>query len=99
MIPQFNLSLVLLCALLARNAVSHPGHDPAEEIAERAEYLNQASRRSLAHCAESLKTRGIHKRAHARRSALAQNLRQKRGLSSGISCLKESIGRGTDCGS
>jgi hypothetical protein len=56
---SFNLSVALVCALLARNAISHPGHDPAEEIAERAEYLNQASRRSLSHCSEALKTRGF----------------------------------------
>jgi hypothetical protein len=77
------LTSIFVCALLVHNVVSHPGHDPSEEIAERAAYLNQASRRSLAHCTETLKTRGIHKRAHARRSALAKNLREKRGLAQG----------------
>jgi hypothetical protein len=78
------LSAVLVFAILVHNVASHPGHDPAEEIAERSAYLNQASRRSLNHCAETLRTRGIHKRAHARRSALAKTLREKRGLTSGM---------------
>ncbi|QDS69944.1 hypothetical protein FKW77_002000 [Venturia effusa] len=73
-------SAVLVGAFLAHNVASHPGHDHSAEIAARDAYLNQASRRSLDHCSEKLKTRGTHKRNLARRSALAQDLRQKRGL-------------------
>lgn len=78
------LSALLVGALLAQNVASHPGHDHSAEIAARDAYLNQASRRSLDHCSEKLKTRGIHKRNLARRSALAKNLREKRGLTQGL---------------
>ncbi|KAE9964255.1 hypothetical protein BLS_008512 [Venturia inaequalis] len=74
------LSAVLVGALLVQNIASHPGHDHSAEIAAREAYLNQATRRSLDHCSEKLKTRGIHKRNLARRSALAKDLRKKRGL-------------------
>lgn len=78
------LSAVLIGALFAQTVTSHPGHDHSAEIAARDAYLNQASRRSLDHCSEKLKTRGIHKRNLARRSALAKNLREKRGLTQGL---------------
>ncbi|TID19595.1 extracellular dioxygenase [Venturia nashicola] len=74
------LSAILVGALLAQNIASHPGHDHSAELAERGAYLDQASRRSLDHCSEKLKARGIHTKNLARRSALAKNLREKRAL-------------------
>jgi len=68
--------LALLTALVA----AHPGHDVAQEAAERREYLQSVKRASLAHCAEELKAQGIHARNVARRQAVVQNARQKRGL-------------------
>ena len=55
------------------------------EAAERAAFLKSAplQSRSLASCASSLKKRGVEGSAIARREKAVQNLRQKRGLSTG----------------
>ena len=59
---------------------AHPGHDVAEEAAERRAYLQSAKRTSLAHCADKLRARGIDARNVARREAVVERARQKRGL-------------------
>lgn len=66
--------------LLSGAATAHPGHNVAQEAAERREFLNSVKRSSLAHCAEKLKARGVEARNVARRSAQISKARQKRGL-------------------
>lgn len=67
-------------AVLAGLVAAHPGHDVAQEAAERRDYLQSAKRTSLAHCADKLKARGTHARNIARREAVVQKARQKRNL-------------------
>ncbi|GAB1316684.1 Intradiol ring-cleavage dioxygenases domain-containing protein [Madurella fahalii] len=66
-------------ALLAI-AIAHPGHDVAQEAAERRNFLNSVKRTSLSHCADKLRARGIEARNVARRQAQVEKARQKRGL-------------------
>ena len=66
--------------LLSGAVTAHPGHNVAQEAAERRDFLNSVKRSSLAHCAEKLKARGIEARNIARRSAQISKARQKRGL-------------------
>jgi hypothetical protein len=66
-------------ALIASNAVAHPGHDMRTEIAERAAFM-QTSKRDLSHCAAKMKIRGIENGNVARRTALAKNPRKKRSI-------------------
>ena len=68
--------------LLSGVVTAHPGHDVAEEAAERRSFLGSVQRSSLAHCADKLKARGIAARNTARRSAQISKARQKRGLKS-----------------
>ncbi len=67
-------------ALLAGFAAAHPGHDVSQEAAERREFLQSVKRTNLAHCADELKAQGIHARNVARRQAVVQKARQKRGI-------------------
>ncbi|KAK3905546.1 Intradiol ring-cleavage dioxygenase [Staphylotrichum tortipilum] len=67
-------------ALLASLVTAHPGHDVAHEAAERREYLQTAKRTSLAHCTEQLRARGAEARNVARRQAVVEKARQRRGL-------------------
>lgn len=67
-------------ALLAGLVAAHPGHDVAQEAAERRAYLQSAKRTSLAHCADKIKARGMEARNVARRQAVVEKARQKRGL-------------------
>ncbi len=76
LLNKITTGLVLLAGLVA----AHPGHDVAQEAAERREYLQSVKRTSLAHCAEELKAQGIHARNVARRQAIVEKARQKRGL-------------------
>ncbi|KAK4238229.1 Intradiol ring-cleavage dioxygenase [Achaetomium macrosporum] len=66
--------------LLAGLVAAHPGHSVAHEAAERRDYLQNAKRTSLSHCADKLKARGIEARNAARREAIVQKARQKRNL-------------------
>lgn len=66
--------------LLSGATTAHPGHNIAQEAAERRDFLNSVKRSSLAHCAEKLKARGVEARNVARRSAQISKARQKRGL-------------------
>lgn len=72
-------------ALLAQQAVSHPGESHEEhvkEVQQRNAYLN-SHKRSLAHCADVLKKRGNDVLMHARRNAKVEQLRKKRSISQG----------------
>jgi hypothetical protein len=91
MIFSFELFSVIACALLARLVVAHPGEDHTAEIEQRSAYLQQAAKRSLGHCADVLKARGIEQRSHLRRRELAENLRERQGIAPGI-CLCQSAG-------
>jgi Dioxygenase len=75
-------SFLLLC-ILAFDSLSwaHPGDDHNHEATERAEYLRHNAR-SLTHCAAKLKSRGNEAANLKRRQALAEELREKRGLES-----------------
>ncbi|KAH6855729.1 Intradiol ring-cleavage dioxygenase-like protein [Chaetomium sp. MPI-CAGE-AT-0009] len=67
-------------AVLASIVAAHPGHDVAQEAAERRSYLQSVKRTSLAHCTDKLRARGINARNVARRQAVVEKTRQKRGL-------------------
>ena len=71
-------SIAIVLASLATLSIAHPGHDLKREAEERRAFLKNA--RSLDHCAEKLKARGIEQRSLERRQALAASLRAKRGL-------------------
>jgi len=60
-------------------ALAHPGHNIAEQAAERAEFFKR-NPRTLRSCATKLKARGLESANIARRQALANDLRTKRGL-------------------
>lgn len=77
------LSTALL-ALAATCAVAHPGHDHSEEMAVRRDFLAN-NKRSLAHCTDTLKARGVKERALKRRIEIAEKLREKRGIVSTFS--------------
>jgi len=72
-LKKFLAAVALLPSILA-----HPGHDVTEEVAQRAAFLKQAERRSLAHCAGVLRERGVEARNIARREAAVEKLRMKR---------------------
>ncbi|KAF2108095.1 Intradiol ring-cleavage dioxygenase [Lophiotrema nucula] len=70
----------IAAALLSTGVLAHPGHDVKAEVAQRAAYMKTAERRSLAHCAEKLKERGITQLSIARRQAAVEQLRMKGGI-------------------
>ncbi len=75
----FSPTLVALAAtFFLAPAAAHPGHDIAEELAERAAFLASDSYTDLSHCAESLETRQAA--LISRRKAIVQHLRNKRGI-------------------
>lgn len=57
----------------------HPGHNHAEEVAQRAAFLFSTEYTSLEHCAEQLEARSAG--MVARRLATVKHLRKKRGIS------------------
>lgn len=67
--------------LLASGVLTHPGHNVADEAAERADFWkrNPATVRS---CTGSLRSRGLERANHVRRQGLANDLRAKRSLKS-----------------
>ncbi|KAK0726572.1 Intradiol ring-cleavage dioxygenase [Apiosordaria backusii] len=67
-------------ALLAGLVSAHPGHDVAQEAAERREFLAKAKRTDLSHCAEKLRARGIEAKNIARRKAQVEAARWKRNI-------------------
>ncbi|KAG7445734.1 aromatic compound dioxygenase [Guyanagaster necrorhizus] len=74
-------SLVSFILLAASAAVAHPVAAPLSkgEVTPRAEF-QRAARRSLGNCQDTLHRRGHLERSAARRRALADDLRRKRGL-------------------
>jgi len=76
----FAPSFIALAASLfwASPAAAHPGHDIAEERAERAAFLASDSYTGLAHCADTLKSRQAG--LISRRKAMVNHLRAKRGI-------------------
>jgi hypothetical protein len=87
--PSMKLISALVCAtLLAQQTAAHPGQSAekhAKEIAERSAYLS-THKRSLAHCAETLKARGNDLAMAHRRSAAVEQLRAKRSINLGELC-------------
>lgn len=73
---------LIAAAILASNALAHPGHDIRAEMAERAAFM-QTSKRDLSHCAAKMKARGMDKRSVARRAAVAKDARKKRTIAAG----------------
>lgn len=67
-------------AVLVGLASAHPGHDVAQEAAERREFLANAKRTDLSHCAEKLRARGIEAKNIARRKAQVEEARRKRNI-------------------
>lgn len=72
-------TLLTLAALAVSGAVAHPGHNVAEEAAERADFFNYKPR-SVKSCAAELHRRGHAAAALARRSELGKKAQEKRGL-------------------
>lgn len=79
MAPVMSLLTFGLLALPA--ALAHPGHDLAEEAAERAEFVKR-SPNSVRSCAPQLTRRGNLEAALARRQEMSKKARTKRGLNS-----------------
>lgn len=83
---QLASTLTLGLAGIASIVSAHPGHNVEAEAAERANFLRKApiQSRSLAHCATSLKARGVENLNIARRENAVQLLRRERGLDTGM---------------
>lgn len=67
---------------LASHVIAHPNHNVREELEEREAALAGLPR-SLEHCAERMKARGLIAKAAARRAQLAKRAREERGLDAG----------------
>ncbi|KAE8318470.1 Intradiol ring-cleavage dioxygenase [Aspergillus transmontanensis] len=87
---QLASTLTIGLASIAGIVSAHPGHNVEAEAAERANFLQKApiQSRSLAHCATSLKARGVENLNVARRENAVQLLRRERGLDTGARYLK-----------
>lgn len=70
---------LLLAAIAVSGVLAHPGHNVAEEAAERAEFFKHKPR-SVGSCSAQLQRRGHTAAAFARRSELAKKAQAKRGL-------------------
>ncbi|KAI0154570.1 aromatic compound dioxygenase [Xylariaceae sp. FL1272] len=77
---RFSNTVVSGLTLLAGTAIAHPGHDVTQEIKERRAFLDSVKRSDLSHCAAKLKARGVQKRNVARRAAMVEKARARRGL-------------------
>ena len=76
---MYVMSLLTFSLLALPAAFAHPGHDLTEEAAERAAFMKR-SPNTVRSCASQLERRGALKAALARRQAIAQKARVKRGL-------------------
>nr|ANH20401.1 catechol dioxygenase 4 [Endoconidiophora polonica] len=76
----FVRNIIATLAVAASLASAHPGHNIMEEALERRDYISNAKRSSLAHCADKLKARGVTARNIARRSAQVEKARAKRDI-------------------
>lgn len=84
---------VLGFALFAQQTLAHPGQsaeEMAQEMEERRAYLAE-NKRSLAHCADSLKARGNDVLMHKYRAAQLEATRAKRSISTSTTTNKESL--------
>lgn len=72
-------SIITIVSLAISSILAHPGHNVAQEAAERAEFLRHKPR-SVGSCSSQLQRRGHTTAALARRSELATKAQQKRGL-------------------
>lgn len=84
---QLSKFLAVAAACLAAPAIAHPGekHDPhalKHEIHTRNSMAAHA-KRSLSGCESTTHARELNKRSITRRSRTVQNLRQKRGITTG----------------
>jgi hypothetical protein len=85
------ISALAGAALLAQQSVAHPGdsaEENAREIAQRAAYLS-THKRSLGHCADTLKARGNDLAMAQRRSLEVKKMRAKRAIDQGMSKNQE----------
>lgn len=81
------ISALAGAALLAQQSAAHPGdsaEEHAREIAQRAAYLS-THKRSLAHCADTLKARGTDLAMAHRRSLEVKKMRAKRSINQSMS--------------
>lgn len=79
------ISKFSVAALLSALVVAHPGEkynlkEVARQVKAR-DFMAAAAKRSLDSCSSSLKHRDLAARSVARRSAVAKDLREKRGIS------------------
>lgn len=79
MVQLNSIRLACIVGFLAGSTAAHPGHDHAQEAAERAEFIKSAPR-GLDQCAEKMREHGLDRKMMARREALASSLRAKRNL-------------------
>lgn len=75
---RLNSAIIPILALLGATS-AHPGEIEEHGTPARRDFLNFAQR-SIEGCKEHLVARGHEAKAIARRTALAEHLRQKRGL-------------------
>lgn len=73
------LQSFLFLSVAISGAFAHPGHDVAEEAAERAEFFRYKPR-SIGSCSAQLQRRGYTAAAFARRNEFAKRAQEKRGL-------------------
>ncbi|KAF2085347.1 aromatic compound dioxygenase [Saccharata proteae CBS 121410] len=77
MVQLKTLGAAALSLLAAVEVTAHPGHDHRAEAAARANYFAKAERRSLDHCSEKLKARGVEAKMTARRQAMHDQLSKR----------------------
>ena len=73
-------TLAVAATALLSAVSAHPGHSPKQEAAERRAVVQDLSIRSVSHCADKLKARGLASKSLARREALAHGFRKRDGL-------------------
>lgn len=69
-----------VAAILATQVVAHPGHNIAQEVAERNAFLKNSARRDLSQCADVLRKRGVEDASIKRREEAIAKARAERGL-------------------
>lgn len=74
-----HFSSFVAAALGASIVAAHPGHDVAQEAAERRAFLDKHTKKDLSHCAAKIKARGLEARNVQRRAEHAASLLEKKG--------------------
>lgn len=81
-IPNFVTALAVLSVV--GSTVAHPGEDhhaaKIKRDLKKLDVLAGHAKRSLGKCSDTLKARALNERALNRRAAIAQDLREKRGI-------------------